>query len=367
MGSFKAFIQSFFGGSEFSSPPVGGFLGNTSLDWVGALGLFIVLLLVFWIFQTLVLSRLKRLALKTKTDIDDAFIKIIRSIRPPFYSFLAFYIAFRTLSTPELFSRIIDIVLIIWVVWQVIVAAQILLDFIFSKGIARGKRDAGTKSALKILNNLAKAILWVLGGIFILSNLGINVSSLVAGLGIGGIAIALAMQNILGDLFSSFAIYFDKPFLVGDFVVIGKHRGTVEKIGIKTTRIRAPEGEEVVISNRELTDARIQNFGRIKERRITFSIGVHYNTTNRLLRRLPKMIREIMNSEKGARFERVHFVEFGDSALIFKVTYWIESADYNIYMDINQEVHLKIKKAFENEGVKIAYPTRTIYLEKVDD
>ena len=197
-----------------------------------------------------------------------------------------------------------------------------------------------------------------------LSNLGINVTSLVAGLGVGGIAIAFALQNILNDLFSSFAIYFDKPFVVGDFIKIGEHAGTVEKVGIKTTRIRSTTGEELIISNRELTSARVQNFKRLNERRSIFTIGVVYETTAEKLRRIPSIIQTIIESQSLNRFDRVHFKTFGDFSLNFEVSYYVQTTDYKKFMDTQEIVNLKIVEAFEKEGISMAYPTQTIYLEK---
>jgi len=198
----------------------------------------------------------------------------------------------------------------------------------------------------------------------VLSNLGVNITSLVAGLGIGGLAIALALQSVLSDLFSSFSIYFDKPFQVGDYIIVGKHSGTVEKIGIKSTRIRASQGEEIVISNQELTSARVQNFKKLKERRNTTSIGVTYETSTDKLKKIPDIIKYIIEEEKNARFDRVYFTTFADSALVFDLVYYVKSDAYSVYLETQQNINFKIKEAFEKEGIDMAYPTQTIYLTK---
>ncbi len=339
------------------------FASNTVFEWALAGVLFIILLFVFKVFQGLVLMKLKKMAQKTKTDIDDTFISIIKTIKPPFYIFVSFYLAIRSLTIPSLIQQIIDIILIFWLVWQAVLAVQIVLDYAFRKGIGK-EEDPGTKSALRMLNAIAKGVLWALGGLFILSNLGVNITSLIAGLGIGGIAIALAIQNILSDLFSSFAIYFDKPFVVGDFIIVGKEMGTVEKVGIKTTRLRALQGEEVVISNKELTSVRIQNFKRMEDRRTVFNIGVTYQTPTEKIKKIPGIIKDIVESVEKTRFDRVHFNKFGDSALLFEVVYYTLSSDYSVYMDVLQEVNLKIKEKFEEEEIEMAYPTQTVYIEK---
>jgi len=188
---------------------------------------------------------------------------------------------------------------------------------------------------------------------------------LVAGLGIGGIAIALAVQNILGDLFSSFALYFDKPFRPGDFIVTGQHMGVVKQIGLKTTRIQALEGEEVVISNLELTSARIQNYKRMNERRVEFSLNVRYDTPAATMRALPGVIREIIESQPDVRFGRAHFAAFAESSLTVVVVYTVLKADYDAYMDIQQEINLRLLEALRDSGIAFAFPTRTVQVQNI--
>ncbi len=337
--------------------------GNSLTDLGTALLSFIFFLLLFKILQFLVLSRLKNLAQKTKTDIDDTLLKIIQTLKPPFYLFLAFYLSLKLLNLDAGIQKVTDTILIIWVVYQVILAAQVMVDYVVRISLGK-EEEIGTREAMKTISRVAKGVLWSIGALFILSNLGVNVTSLVAGLGIGGVAVALALQNVLGDLFSSFAIYFDKPFVAGDFIIVGDSMGVVEKVGIKTTRIRALQGEEIVISNQELTSARIQNFKKMQERRVVFSFGVTYETSSDKLRRLPEMVTKIIESIKDTRFDRAHFYKFDDSALTFEVVYYVGSGDYNRYMDIHQEIHLAIKETFEGEGISMAYPTQTVYLSK---
>ncbi|MCK5027308.1 MAG: mechanosensitive ion channel, partial [Candidatus Pacebacteria bacterium] len=223
--------------------------GNTVGGFIMAIGAFIVFLFVFNIFQSIVLRRLGILAEKTKTDIDDTLIKVVKSLRPPFYSFIAFYFAVQFLTLGSTLCKVLDAFLVIWVVYQVIIAVQILIEYIFVKAL-KDEEDKSAKGAFGVIKNVIRALLWMVGILLILSNMGVNITSLIAGLGIGGIAIAFAFQNILEDLFSSFAILFDKPFKVGDFVIVGEHKGVVQKIGIKTTRLKSLSGEEIVISNK---------------------------------------------------------------------------------------------------------------------
>lgn len=204
--------------------------------------------------------------------------------------------------------------------------------------------------------------LWTLGALLILSNLGVNIVSLVAGLGIGGIAVALAVQNILGDIFSSFALYLDRPFREGDFIIVGSHMGVVKKIGLKTTRIQALQGEEIIIANQELTSARVQNFKRMRERRVLFRFGVTHDATPAQLRAVAGIVRKVIEDNPLARFDRAHFAAFGESSLDFEVVYYVGSGDYNAYMDLQQEINLAIYERLRAEGVAFAFPTRTVHL-----
>ncbi|MBU0597676.1 mechanosensitive ion channel family protein [Patescibacteria group bacterium] len=339
------------------------FWNNTMQEYAIALALLVGLIIIFAIFQKFVLYRLEKLAKKTKTDLDDAVIEVFRTIKPPLYGFIVFYIAVGTLSFPDIVQKVIGAILIIWMIIIVTKAAQIFINKFFQKKIEE-EEGRGTKSALGAIKIIAKVIIWVLGLLLLLSNLGINITSLVAGLGIGGVAVALALQNILGDLFSSFAIHFDKPFIPGDFVVVGDKQGTVEKIGIKSTRIRALQGEEIVISNQELTSAQIHNFKKMKERKIVFSIGTTYETPTKKLKIIPYMITKIFNDISDARLDRVHFKEFEDSSLNFEIAYYVEAPEYAKYLDIQQEINFKIREGFENESIEMAYPTQTLYVKK---
>src|SRR3989339_518461 len=253
-------------------------LGNTLLDYSYALGIFLVLFFAFRIFQFFILRRLEKLAKKTKTDIDDTLIGIIKSLKPSFYYFLAFYLATYSIVVSDLFKKISEGILLFLIVYQVILVVQIFIDYVLEKSLKNKDGDSDSRTAINSISKIAKFILWVLGLLLILSNLGVNITSLVAGLGVGGIAIAFALQNVLEDLFSSFTIYFDKPFKVGDFIVIGADSGTVKHIGIKSTRIETLQGQELIVSNRELTNTRVNNYKRMEKRRIVNTIGVEYGT-----------------------------------------------------------------------------------------
>ena len=221
---------------------------------------------------------------------------------------------------------------------------------------------ASARNAISLIRFVGRVAVWSVAILLMLSNLGIDVTALVAGLGIGGIAVALAAQNILGDLFASLAIILDKPFEVGDFIIVGDKMGAVERIGIKTTRIRSLTGEQLVMANADLLGSRVHNYKRMNERRVVFSIGVTYETPADKVEILPGLLREIVEAQEPVRFDRAHFKSYGDFALVFEIVYWVLSADYNVYMDIQQTINLEILKRFEALGVGFAYPTQTVHL-----
>lgn len=338
------------------------FLNNTVYDYIVFVGLFFIFLIIFKVIKNIILKKLFILSQKTKTDLDNTLISILRDLKLEFYVFLAFFLSVKSIQVSDFFSSVVHWALIIWVTYIVIVSLQKLITYFFYKKIS--KESGNVAQALKTLNIIARSILWFLGILFILSNMGINITSVVAGLGIGGIAIALALQNILTDLFSSFAIYFDKPFEVGDFIIIGDKIGVVEKIGIKTTRIRALQGEEIVISNRELTTIQIQNFKKLKERRVTFNFRLTYDTSVEKLKRTKNIIKEIFDKIPEVRLDRCHFYRFEDSSLFHEVVYYVSSPEYNVYMDIQEKINLELKELLEKESIQMAFPTRTLHINE---
>lgn len=265
----------------------------------------------------------------------------------------------------EFLGNTISSWIIAFAAFLLIIAAQKFIDFTVKKII--NKRKDGSENnieIIKLLSVIAKILLWVVAVLLILSNLGYDVTSLIAGLGIGGIAAALALQNILGDIFSSFSIYFDKPFKQGDVITVGDYTGTVKKIGIKSTRIQTLQGEELIAPNSELTKTNVRNFGLMKRRRVIFNISVAYNTPAEKLKRIPEMIKKIVAAQAETEVDRVHFKAFGDSSLIYEIVYYVESGEYGKYMDIQQAINLAIVNKFEEEKIEIAYPTRTVYVKK---
>jgi len=229
----------------------------------------------------------------------------------------------------------------------------------------RSKSKSAMRNALSLIQFVVRVAVWSLALLLIFQNLGFDITALIAGLGVGGIAVALAAQSVLGDLFSSLAIVLDRPFEVGDFIVFGEQMGTVEKIGIKTTRIRALSGEQIAVSNTDLVKTRVHNFKRMKERRVVLVVGVTYDTPADKLEHIPSMVTEIIEKQVDVRFERAHFRSFGNSALEFEIVYWVLDADYTIYMDKQQAINFAIFRAFQDEGIEFAFPSQTLYVPEL--
>lgn len=324
--------------------------------------LFVLGIVVLKGIQFVVVKRLEKLVRRSDNDVDDALVEMVRTIKPPFYWFISFYLASRYVELSGLADRVLRWILVIWVTYQVIAALQIFIQY-FAERKLEGD-DPSKKSMQALVRTFSVIILWSLGLLFVLSNFGVDITSLIAGLGIGGIAIALAAQNVLSDLFSSLAIFFDKPFVPGDFIVVGQDSGTVKDIGIKTTRLKSLDGEEVVIPNKDLTEARIQNYRTMTERRVLFTFGVLYETPQAKMKKIPGIVEDVISGVEKLRFDRVHFHELGDSALIFETVYHVETKEYSVYMSAHQEVLLGLKGVFEEEGIEMAYPTQTIYTKQ---
>ncbi|HKL16824.1 MAG TPA: mechanosensitive ion channel family protein [Patescibacteria group bacterium] len=337
------------------------FLGNTFQSYAIFLLIILGVVIVLKIFQKVILHRLKKITQKTENNIDDFAVSMVQSFGFWFLFYIGVYFGAKTLNLNPILSKALDALLIAWLVYRIAFWVERFFNYLLDK-----KKDVeeGEKSSFRLIGTILKIVVWVLGILLVLSNLGVNISSLIAGLGIGGIAAALAIQNILGDLFSSFAIYFDKPFVPGDFIVVGDYKGIVEKIGIKTTRIKSLQGEEIIISNKDLTSARVQNFKKMTDRRVSFDFGLEYNTPQDRLQKAKKAVAEIIKKTQKARLDRINFIEFGDSSLKFEAVYYIESPDFNVYREIHEKILLNIRKSFKELELSFAFPTQTIYLEK---
>lgn len=293
----------------------------------------------------------------------DVFLQLARNTSVLLLTGVSIWLAGLLLSLPEKGEKVVQVVAIWSVAGQVLLWIHGLITLAALRAEARAtEHDPGSSTMIRALESIAKAALWTVMILMALHNAGVNITALVAGLGIGGVAVALALQNILTDVFSSVAILLDKPYQVGDFIAVGDSMGTVERIGIKTTRVRSLSGEQLVFSNGELLKARIRNFKRMSERRVEFSVGVAYQTPYAKAELIPSLLREIIGSTQHARLERANFKEFGESSLTFECVYFVESLAYDLYLGIQETINLQILRRFQEEEIELAHPNRTSYL-----
>ena len=338
---------------------------NRVIDYIIAIAIFILLVISIQITKSILLKLLKTWVKKTTTKIDNKFVKAFEEKIKPFLNLIyfgAFYISIKRLTMNLQIERFFNIFVIILLTFFGIRFLLSITIYGLETYWVKKEKDQAKKQALKGIITVIKIIVWSIVLIILLDNLGIKISALVAGLGIGGIAIALAAQSVLGDLFSYFIIFFDRPFEIGDFIIIGDFLGTVEDIGIKTTRLRSLGGEELIFSNQDLTNSRVRNYKRMNRRRIVFKFGVIYQTTLIQLKKIPQIVEEIITQIPETTFDRAHFASYADFSLNFEVVYYINNSDYNKYMDIQQEINFQLKESFEKQKIEFAYPTQTVFL-----
>jgi len=336
---------------------------NTVKDYLVALGIIIVGIIVLSIIRNIVLQRFRHFAKRTETDIDDFVLKIIqRSILPLCYAALV-YFALKTLALSVKFDRVLHVVLVVVFVFFIVRLLGFVIEYLLGKYLQKEGR-AKTNNALKGVMIIVRILLFTFGLIFLLDNLGYNVVTILTGLGIGGIAIALAAQTILGDIFAYFSILFDRPFEIGDFLIIDDKLGTVEHIGIKTTRINSVSGEQIIYSNKNLTESWIHNYARMEKRRAVFGFNIPYDTPVDKIAAIPGIVKDIITGKENVAFDRAHFATFEESYLHFEAVYYSLSPDYTAYMNVQQSINLDIMRAFEKMGVSFAFPARTVRLQQ---
>jgi small-conductance mechanosensitive channel len=344
------------------------FLDNTLQTWAIAVGTALLVWMAIKVVKTFLQRRMAKLVARTRSEMDDLILEVIRETKFFFPLIVAIYVGAQALELPELAENIIAGATVILVLLQAGIWGSTMITFWVKRYMKRRmQEDAAAATSVAALSFVGKLALWAVLLLLALDNLGYDVTALVAGLGIGGIAVALALQNVLGDLFASLSIVLDKPFVIGDFIIVGDYLGTVEHIGLKTTRVRSLGGEQLVFSNGDLLESRIRNYKRMAERRVLFGFGVVYQTPPDALAAIPGQVREIIESIDKTRFDRAHFKGYGDSSLDFEVVYYVLSPDYNMYMDIQQEINLEVYRRFAEQGIDFAYPTRTLYVIGEDE
>lgn len=308
-------------------------------------------------------KRIKGISAKTKTTLDDFFVEVLEKLALPFLRVLALYIAIKSLTWHPNFEKGVNYLELGVAIFFAARFAMMFVEYVFKEYLKKSADDAALERSLHGALVMVRALVWGGAAVFLLDNLGFKISAVIAGLGIGGVAVALAAQTILKDLFSYFSIIFDRPFKVGDFIIIGDLMGTVEYVGIKTTRIRSLGGEMLVFSNSDLTDSRVRNYRPMEKRRVLFKLGVAYETPGDKLKEIPALVERIIKSTDDTVFDRAHFFAYGDFSLIFEVVYYVIGPDYNKYMDIQQKINFGIKEEFEKRGIEFAYPTQTLYVK----
>lgn len=313
-----------------------------------------------------VTNYLKGLSERTDTDFDDFFVHLVGIWNWPVLVVISFYAATQFLQLLSATENLLSAGVTILIGWYLGLTGQKIIDYFASKYVLsqQGEEDSYDPTLINFMKIIVKSVVWMLLVLLVLQNLGFQIGALIGGLGIGGIAVAFAIQNVLGDVFSSISLYFDKPFKVGEFIVVGQQAGVVEKIGLRSTRIRTLQGELLVMSNQQLTTAEVQNFKHLRKRRIVSTIGVEYSTPVKKLRQIPEWIKEIVEQQDNVEFNRAHLATFGDFSLNYELVYHVTVPDYDQYMDIQQAINFSLIEKFEQQKVVFAFPTQTIELKK---
>ncbi len=339
------------------------YLGNSVYNYLIALAIFLIIIAAVQIFKGIFLKRFKKWAEKTETAIDDfVIVQLEKFIIPAFY-FLAIYFAVNSLHLSQAAQNSVKYISVVIFTFLAIRFFSLIINYSIRYVWEKKQSAEKNPAQIKGVSSLVSLLIWAIGIVFLLDNLGFEISAVITGLGIGGIAVALAAQAILGDLFGYFVIFFDKPFQIGDFIIVDDKMGTVEKVGIKTTRVNSISGEQIIFSNSNLTNSRIHNYKRMEKRRVLFKLGVTYQTKPEHLKEIPQIIKSIIEEYEIAVYDRAHFLSYGDFSLIFEVVYFVLSSEFVKYAEVHHNINIRIFEEFEKRGIEFAYPTQTIFME----
>ncbi len=334
--------------------------------WLAMIAIVMLATLIAKLALRFIAGRMRRITEKTVSTWDDVGVEIVASCKSVVIFVVLYYILTKPLKAPDFVDRALLVSVVIVSIYQIAIWGLLVLrNWQGTVLRSRVQNDPSSSAALGLLYTAVQVVFLTVVVLIGLSTLGINISALLAGLGVGGIAVALAAQNILGDLLASLSIVLDKPFVVGDFIVTGSDRGTVEHIGIKTTRLRSISGEELILSNKDLLESRVQNYKRMWRRRVVQKFGVVYSTPAEVLEKIPEWVKSAVHSHKKLAFDRCHFMAYGESSLDFELVFFVDDPEYNVFMDLQQLVLLELIRKFAVEGVDFAFPSRTIYLDKI--
>lgn len=343
------------------------YYNNTVREYLIALAAIAAGILLVLIFRRYIISRLRQWTANTSRTWDDFAVDAVSRFGVPLILWTIVYWGIQLLDLSVRTQKAIEIVTSLVLTYYVLRVFSAVVVLLIKSGVRRRGHSEEKIRQLGGLIMIINGIIWILGFVFLLGNWGIEVTPIIAGLGIGGIAVALAAQNILGDVFNYFVILFDRPFEAGDFIIVDDKLGTIEYVGMKTTHVRSLSGEQIIIGNANLTSSRIHNYKRMMQRRIVFSINVQYGTPRSTVERIPGMLRDIVESQKLARFDRSHFAAYNDWSLRFEVVYYVLSPDYNLYMDTQQAINLAIYESFEKQNIKFAIPTQSVLVHSASD
>ena len=342
------------------------FLNNSLRAWIAAGVVFALVVIVLYIVRQVVVRRLEVIAKRTATDVDDLMVDLLRRVRTYFVFALALAAAVRALTVPDAIATAVRILAHLAVLFQVGAWGSAVIAYLIRRWETRKDGQHVSSTTLRAFGAFLRFVMWTVLVLFALTNaLSVNITPFITGLGIGGVAIALAVQNILGDLFAALSIVLDKPFDEGDPINVDGLSGTVEHIGLKSTRVRSVDGEQLIFANADLLKSRLRNFKRMRERRVVFTMGLTYDTPPEVAARVPAIVREIVTQTPKARFDRCHFIRFDVSSLIFEVVYWVTTPDYLDYRDSLHAINLAILRRFATEGIDWAFPTHTVHLHPV--
>ena len=339
-------------------------LHNPLQDWLIAVGIVLGIMLVATLLKRQVIKRMSVLARSSDRQVFGAMVKVAQASKLWLVAIVALQLGGNYLDLPHKADITLERIMTVAAFLQFGIWISALLDY----WIARSRNqlpdaEMAESRSLDPFSFLGRLILWTLVLLLVLDNMGVNITALATSLGVGGIAVALAVQNILGDLFASLSIVMDKPFVIGDSIAIDGLSGTVEHVGLKTTRIRSSTGEQLVVANSDMLKARLRNYKRMHERCITFTFTVPFSTAADQLEKIPQLVRVAIEGREAVRFDRAHFKDLGGNAYLFEVVYWVRQPDYRIYMDAQQAINLALVRAFAREGVQLSYPSQTLTVE----
>jgi small-conductance mechanosensitive channel len=339
------------------------FYGNTIADWVvaGIVGLAV------WsglsLMRRLIVARSKRYSADHRSTPIRLLFYLIGNTKQFLFLALALYAGQESLTlSPRLQHGVSNVVLMLILLQVGLLAGRSMRFYLEIKEMERGS-DRLFAGSLDIINFVARLVIWSLLILVALDNLGVNITALLAGLGVGGVAVALALQNVLGDLFASLSIALDKPFVVGDSLNIDTYTGSVEHIGIKTTRLRSETGEQIILSNADILKSRVRNFGRMPEQRVLTTLRVAYATPTDVLAEIPTLLEGIVRGQASARFERCHLKSIGESSLQFELSYFAQQPKLNPMLDLQHIVNFQIINEFRRLGVEFALPAQRVVLD----